>query len=574
MSIESPQHGTTPAPAVMASVWVYPSSSGALDSRGAPCRHDTPRCSALGRGSFLAPQVPKQFTSHIAPTSNRPAPDRLVINASRGGPSRPSWTEAAAGIGRGRTQGEARAVIPPKQGKGQTSDPDAAGKASREAAASADTKRGGGNTTRGGRGVGVSSAGEVGRGRGTRAGRGTRGTRGGRGSPIRGSATQEQFSGTRYSAEKGGAAARAAAKNAEKSSYQVTERNVDLLLESDDDWYAQTVSESSKESSTASVTYSGTGFRLVRCMPHLRRREADDAVSAGRVLVNGALVKPSRRVISGDVVTLDNKKMDWEPFAESTERGVEDASGDFIYLKYHKPRGVTCTMEPSQKSSMLYALKDELNALTKMRRKKNPSGMSKQSAQVRLFPVGRLDRDSSGLVLLTDDGRVPEALLDPQRKAPKIYEVDVDGEVSDSMLNKLKSGVAITTTQQRDGVETTAATLPCEVGRIPTTPGAHSVCALRFTLKEGRNRQIRKMCEVVGVEVTRLHRVSTGEVTLRIDDESDDFLETGGVRRVTGTELSALAKAVEQSVTNKRSGSNSAKKEAPDGWGRRIRDGV
>ena len=117
-----------------------------------------------------------------------------------------------------------------------------------------------------------------------------------------------------------------------------------------------------------------------------------------------------------------------------------------------------------------------------------------------MFPVGRLDRDSSGLVLLTDDGRVPEALLDPKNKAPKTYDVEVDRAVSDAAVQTLRDGVVIATTQQRDGIETVAPTLPCEVTRItPAFPsGTHGVDALRFVLREGRNRQIRRMVEAVG----------------------------------------------------------------------------
>ena len=202
-------------------------------------------------------------------------------------------------------------------------------------------------------------------------------------------------------------------------------------------------------------------------MPALRRREADEAVSAGRVRVNGALVKPSFRVRSGDVVTLDGKALDWEPFAAATEGSIGGENG-FFYLKYNKPRGVTCTMEASQRSSMMYALKDELKVLgsipggaASLRTKANAGPKGVGSARV--FPVGRLDRDSDGLVLLTDDGRVPEALLDPSRKAPKTYEVDVVPAPTPDAIAALRAGVVITTTQQRDGVTTTAPTKPCSV---------------------------------------------------------------------------------------------------------------
>lgn len=282
----------------------------------------------------------------------------------------------------------------------------------------------------------------------------------------------------------------------------------------------------------------------MRCMPHLKRREADDAVSAGRVRVNGELVRPSRRVVSGDVVTLDGRVQDWEAFAEASESTVGTPGSGFAYLKYNKPRGVTCTMEASQRSSMMYALKDEIKAL----------------GGARIFPVGRLDRDSSGLVLLTDDGRVPEALLDPARKAPKVYEVDATPPPTDADVARLAAGVVITTTQQRTMETTTAPTLPCEVRRIDASG------TLRFTLREGRNRQIRKMCEAIGSEVTRLHRLAVGDVLL-------GDLEVGGVRRLEGNELEALRRAVAAAANDGGGGAAADKrrvKTAPDGWGARI----
>ena len=320
--------------------------------------------------------------------------------------------------------------------------------------------------------------------------------------------------------------------NAPRSDAAVTARNCDALRSH----YDRTLNTNPKP------RYTGDGFRLVRCMPHLKRREADEAVSAGRVRVNDALVKPSLRVRAGDVVTLDGKVLDWEPFAAATEGAIAAATclngeNGFVYLAYNKPRGVTCTMESSQRSSMMYSLKDELKVLGSI---PNAAALRNkgQGTSVRVFPVGRLDRDSSGLVVLTDDGRVPEALLDPSRKAPKTYEVDVTPAPSTSAIEKLRAGVVITTTQQRDGETTTGPTLPCSVDIIRKR-GDGKFATLRFELREGRNRQIRKMCDAVGVDVTRLHRVSVGEVSL---DESS--LEVGGVRALSGDELDAIGAAV------------------------------
>jgi len=302
--------------------------------------------------------------------------------------------------------------------------------------------------------------------------------------------------------------------------------------------------------------YAGAGFRLVRCMPHLKRREADAAVTAGRVLVNGELVRPSTRVKSGDVVTLDGKPMRWEPYAASVEAELgEDADGGstttFVYLLYNKPRGVVCTVEPGQRTSLLYALERE----------------RKRLKNARFFPVGRLDKDSSGLVLLTNDGRVSDALLDPSRKAEKEYDVDVHKEVREADVDRLAAGVVITTTQQRGLEETTAPTQPCEVRKIGNRN-------LRFVLKEGRNRQIRKMCEALGYDVTRLHRT-------RIDELMLGDLEVGGLRPLDEDELESLSARVRSSRevsadgNEKASSAESKRRKAaleanPTGWGAKL----
>jgi len=157
--------------------------------------------------------------------------------------------------------------------------------------------------------------------------------------------------------------------------------------------------------------------------------------------------------------------------------------------------------------------------------------------------------------------------------------VEVDRAVSDAAVQTLRDGVVIATTQQRDGIETVAPTLPCEVTRItPAFPsGTRGVDALRFVLREGRNRQIRKMCAAVGTEVTSLHRVSVGDV--RLGDAKNDgdatsaMLECGGVRALEGDELAALARAVAESVARKSESAAKTRAPPPEGWGKRIRDG-
>ena len=490
-------------------------------------------------------------------SARRPA----QVRCEGGGGARPHWTEAAAGIGRGRSKGEPRrrGDSKPRGGKGSGGE-DGGSKAG----------RGGGAPPKPGPGEDFSrkrrrkqrEAATAEGGSGGRGGRGdaraTRGGRGGRGreraeryaslqAAYRSKATNASASSKRDSSSSSVKHYEGPVAGAPRSDAAVTARNCDALRRH---YEPRRDVDDPRRIRSRDLKYAGAGFRLVRCMPQLRRREADEAVSAGRVRVNGALVKPSTRVRSGDVVTLDGVVLDWEPFAAATESAIDGENG-FVYLKYNKPRGVTCTMEASQRSSMMYALKDELKVLGSIPggaaslRTKAKRGSDGGVGSARVFPVGRLDRDSDGLVLLTDDGRVPEALLDPARKAPKTYEVDVVPAPTRDSIAALRAGVVITTTQQRDGVTTTAPTKPCSVDVIKVNESRDSSSAtLRFELREGRNRQIRKMCEAVGMEVARLQRVSVGGVWL---DEST--LEVGGVRALSGDELDAVGAAVSASGT-------------------------
>ena len=124
--------------------------------------------------------------------------------------------------------------------------------------------------------------------------------------------------------------------------------------------------------------------------------------------------------------------------------------------------------------------------------------------------MGRLDKDSSGLILLTSDGRLPNSALRSNRKQPKVYEVFVDGPgVREEHLQRLRDGIVITTVAQRDqkSKSLTAKTLPCKVERI-------GLYGLQITLVEGRNRQIRRMLDALGYRVRELHRVQFMGISL------------------------------------------------------------
>lgn len=245
--------------------------------------------------------------------------------------------------------------------------------------------------------------------------------------------------------------------------------------------------------------YTGQGFRVVRCFSKLSRRDADKAVCDGRVTVNGRVAKPALRVNAGDVVTLDGRAQDWESFAASL-----DAS-DRSFVLYNKPAGVTCTTDAQDRRSLRFQ-----------------PALKKYFAGGRVFPVGRLDVDSEGLVLLTDDGTCADALLQPKSKVAKTYVVDFERDVDDGDVQKLASGVEIETPQQRSGASTTQMTRPCEVSREGDR-------RLRFVLSEGRNRQLRRMAEAVGHAVVRLERVAFGPLAV-------DGLASGAARELTPPE--------------------------------------
>ena len=209
------------------------------------------------------------------------------------------------------------------------------------------------------------------------------------------------------------------------------------------------------------------------------RREADRLIASGRVAVNGTVVDAGARVFPGDAVTLDNAAIDWESLAV-----VRDGSGgadatQFRYVKYWKPRGVTCTTDRRDRTNIVDAV----------------------GFPERIFPVGRLDKDSTGLILLTSDGRLPDAVLRSGRRHEKRYLVDVDAALRERDVETLREGVVISTPVQRDRVDKvlTARTLPCEARRVGRR-------TLEIVLREGRNRQIRRMLDEVGYGVVNLHR--------------------------------------------------------------------
>jgi 23S rRNA pseudouridine2604 synthase len=263
--------------------------------------------------------------------------------------------------------------------------------------------------------------------------------------------------------------------------------------------------------------------RINKCFREFAsRRAADKLVEDGRVYVNGVRAESGLFVFSGDKVCLDGAPVNWEALQVDLAEGpgggsAEEVEQKFVYYAYHKPRGVTCTVDERVEGNLLEALGNRVRG--------------------RVFSVGRLDRDSSGLLLLTSDGRVPNSVLRSARGHEKEYLVRTESRVSDADVKRLAEGVVITTVAQRDGNRApplTAATLPCRVTR---GSGPNS---LRMTLTEGRNRQIRKMLGALGYTVLDLCRTRFLDIKL-------GKMAADEVRALTETEMECLRAAILES---------------------------
>ncbi|MBQ3053176.1 MAG: rRNA pseudouridine synthase [Clostridia bacterium] len=198
------------------------------------------------------------------------------------------------------------------------------------------------------------------------------------------------------------------------------------------------------------------------------RRKAEELIMDGKVRVNGRIATIGTKVDpKRDKVTVSGKNV-----IAQTQK---------VYIMLHKPRGFVTTM------------KDELD-------RKCVNDLVKDVG-VKLFPVGRLDKDSEGLLIMTNDGEFANNLTHPSAHVNKTYRVTVKGEVSDEKLIKLQDGILL------DGRKT----LPCEVFVAERKPDR---TVLIFIIQEGRNRQIRRMCDEVGLQVIRLKRTEIAGVKL------------------------------------------------------------
>jgi 23S rRNA pseudouridine2605 synthase len=201
----------------------------------------------------------------------------------------------------------------------------------------------------------------------------------------------------------------------------------------------------------------------------MSRRAAEEEIKKGKVTVNGEVADLGLRIDPDcDVVTYKGKR-------------VLPLDSEKTYVLLNKPRGTVTTLSDEKGRPTVISLLSGISA--------------------RVYPVGRLDFDSDGLLLLTNDGELTNRLTHPRHQIPKIYHVTVKGDVSAEQLSKLSSALVI------DGYRI----LPVNTEIIKKAP---SSTTLKMTLYEGRNRQIRKMCALCDLSVLSLTRVALGNITL------------------------------------------------------------
>ena len=214
------------------------------------------------------------------------------------------------------------------------------------------------------------------------------------------------------------------------------------------------------------------------------RRKSDELIAEGRVRLNGKAAKAGDDVKPSDTVELDGK--------------ILSHKVKYEYYLLNKPKGCVCTVSDE---------KDRKTVMSLL-----PAGAG------RVFPVGRLDYDTEGLLILTNDGDLAFRLTSPKNEIPKTYLVRVEGIVTDQQLNRLRAGVEI---------ERGIITKKCKVNVVETNK---TYTKMHVVLTEGKNREIRRMFEAVGKNVDFLKRIKIGELTL-------SGLDRGAVRKLSAEEV-------------------------------------
>ena len=234
------------------------------------------------------------------------------------------------------------------------------------------------------------------------------------------------------------------------------------------------------------------------------RRKCEDMIKAGEVKVNGILIDflPAWIDPKRDRITISDRKLNLH---------AED-----IYVMYYKPRGIVCTMSDPQGRPCI-------------------GDIVSHSSGTRIFPIGRLDMDSQGLLLLTNDNALANELTHPKHNVSKTYEVSVRGKVEDETVTKLQKGIFLSDAHTKH--DSRKKGQRATIKHLEIVRHDRDKTLLRITLSEGRNRQIRRMLAIVGHPVKRLKRTHVGPVALK-------GLRPGQWRDLTAQQFNALEQAV------------------------------
>ena len=218
------------------------------------------------------------------------------------------------------------------------------------------------------------------------------------------------------------------------------------------------------------------------------RREADRLIDAGRVTINGKVPEMGTKVSPEDIVEVDGKR-------------ITNTKESFVYLALNKPIGIVCTTDTRVEKNNII---DFVNY------------------HKRIFPIGRLDKPSEGLILLTDDGDIVNKILRASNNHEKEYIVTVDKPISQTFITRMSNGVPILDT----------ITKKCKVEKL-------SKYTFKIVLTQGLNRQIRRMCEYLDYDVTKLKRVRIMNIKLDVP--------VGEYRELTKEELKTLNELISDS---------------------------
>jgi pseudouridine synthase len=265
--------------------------------------------------------------------------------------------------------------------------------------------------------------------------------------------------------------------------------------------------ETSNHDPTLPFKDASRGQRLQRVMAAggiASRRKCEEMIEAGEVKVNGIIIDflPAWINPTTDRVSIADRKL--------------NLHADNVYVMYYKPRGIVCTMSDPEGRPCI-------------------GDIVRHTSGARIFPIGRLDMDSQGLLLLTNDNILANELTHPKHKVPKTYEVSVRGKINEETIAKLQKGIYLADAHTKHDAKKKGQR--ATIKEIEVVRHDRDRTLLKITLTEGRNRQIRRMLAIVGHPVKRLRRTHIGPMALK-------GLRPGQWRDLTQKEFNALQHSV------------------------------